>query len=172
MSIKTPAVRHERTCLKCYACPSAKASKLAKEPAGAQEEYFKRTVTNIHPGGEHGCEVSLKFVFKSTAFIHERQPSIHICTSRTQLTLSNTRRIITPVPRVRQRLLDANPGLDLLLQHIALIHEQDQRRLGQLRRGADRFPEESSWQLMLRSSSKQGMGARKIMVFTSSKYGL
>jgi hypothetical protein len=137
--------------LKCYArrlCVLRRTSKLAKKPAGAKEGRLKRTVTdvgniyNVRPGGEHCCEVSLNFVFKSTAIHSLTSTSIHIRKPTTQLTFSNTRRIIRPVPKARQGLLDANPALDLLLQQIALIHEQDQRHLGQLRRGADRLPED------------------------------
>jgi hypothetical protein len=43
-------------------------------------------------------------------------------------------------PKAWQGLRDPNPALDFLLEQIALIHEQDQRHLGQLRREADRFP--------------------------------
>ena len=104
-ALKYPVARRKHTCLKYYACCLCvpwRTSKLAKKPAGTQEERLKLTVTdvgniyNVPTGGKHCCEVPLNFVFKSIT-IHS-STSVHIHKHPTQLTFSNSCRIIGPVP--------------------------------------------------------------------------
>jgi hypothetical protein len=141
VSIKYPAARCEHTCLTCYACRMCvlrRTSKLAKKPAGTKEERLNRTVTNVgniynlRPRGEHCYEVSLNLVVKSTT-IHSLTSTLYPYTQGPELN-SHLVTIAALLGLYPKLLLDAHPVLDLLLQQIPLIHEQDQRHLGQLRR--------------------------------------
>jgi hypothetical protein len=113
-------------------------------------------IYNVRLGGEHCCEVSLNFVFK------------YLVTLAASLGLS---------PKLGKDFLTITPLLiffssrsHLFMNKINFVWDSygDEQIAFQRTKGSSR-------RLMFRSSvscsSKQEMGARKIMAFTSSKYG-
>jgi hypothetical protein len=94
-----------------------------------------------------------RFQIYNHIFINVNPPSIY---ANTQLIFSNVAASLGLSPKARRWLLDAYPVLDVLLQQIALIQEQNQRHLRQLRRGADRLPRTKvfSRRLMLLASRR------------------
>ena len=182
---KQPAARCERTCLKWYArclCVPQRTSKLAKKPAGTQEEHLKLTVTDV--GNIYNMIPPWRWTLLPSLLELRLQiyshPSINVnilyiyARPRTQLTFSNTRHVIRPVPIARQGfppfLIFSNRS-HLFMSRINVVWDS----WGEEQIIFRRTKESAKW-LMLRSSTscslKRGMNARKNMVFTLWKYGL